>query len=95
MIMFRPICQSPADSQIAMHNLQNYPEICRNWKSCQPNYFHKMSINMAGILQSEILTKVISVNIFHLRGTSQFLQNFMICRVQGAESNGEGLRFVR
>ena len=28
-------------------------------------------------------------------GSSQFLQNFMVCRVRGAESNGEGPRFVR
>ena len=29
------------------------------------------------------------------RGSSRFLQNVMVCRVRGAESNSEGPRFVR
>ena len=38
-----------------------------------------------------------SANFFrfqHLKGKFTILQNFMVCRVRGAESNSEGPRFV-
>ena len=45
----------------------NYPVICLICKLCQPISFHNMKVSNAGGQQSEILTVVISVNIFHGR----------------------------
>ena len=45
----------------------NYPGICLICKLCQPMSFHNMKVSNVGRQQSEILTIVISVNIFHGR----------------------------
>ena len=89
--MFRPICQSGQSARLVSRfancaaQSANYPGICLICKLCQPISFHNMNVSNVGRQQSEILTIVISVNMFHGRRLPVMLVScHNLCRISSS-----------
>ena len=88
MYMFCPICQSgqfanwPGQSANCAAQSAIYPEICLICKLSQPISIHNMKVSNIGRQKSEILTIVMSVNIFHGRRLPvMFASCHNLCRI--------------